>query len=347
MGKLRFLLAAMLLVNSAFAGETKVGGELYPQWYMDFSAGADHFSEFELTRTYVTVTSDLNERTDVRFTADLRSTSGYSGYTVVVKYGYVNWRPEFLKRASFRFGLQQTQYIDIMNKVWGRRYLEKTVSDLSGMLTSADLGASSFIKFGNSGTVVLNLAIFNGTSYSNVNELNKQKDLNAVLFVKPAQQNADFKNSMIVGQIYYGTQNMTFVNPDDASDYRKSIISIGGILDYTDRFSIGLDANWETLGQGTGTSDLDVSAVSLFATYLLGRHVSDGSFLKNCNILGRIDFVDPDGSTSDDKETYSIIGLECVTSSSIRTSLNVRTVSYEAPGVSTESFLFLNAFLKI
>lgn len=347
MGKLRIALLTVLLFGTAAWAETKVNGELYPQWHMDFSEGADHYNSFELTRTYVTVTSDINEQTDVRITVDLRSITGYNGYAIVVKYGYVNWQPKFTGNASFRFGLQQTQYLDVMSKIWGRRYLEKTITDLSGMMTTADLGASSTIKFGKSGTTAINLAIFNGTSFSNVRDLNKQKDLNAVLTLKPAAGSSDFKNSMILGQFYYGTQNIAFAGAQDPGDYRNSVFSIGGILDYASKFSVGLDANWKTIGQGVGNSDVDMSAISVFATYFLGQHTADGSFLDNCNLFGRMDFNDPNGSVPDNGTTYAILGLEYVTSANIKTSLNVRTISYEAPGVSTESFLYFNALLVL
>ncbi len=347
MGKLSLTLALVLLGFTMASAETKVKGELYPQWHMDFSEGADNYSEFELTRAYVTATSDINEQTSVRITADLRSTTGFSGYAIVLKYGYVDWKPKFSERVAFRLGLQQTMYIDFMSKLWGRRYLEKTTGDLYGFLTSADLGASANVNFGSSGMTALNLAVFNGTSFADVNDDNKQKDINAVLSIKPAQNNPDFMNSMILGQVYWGTQNQDFSGGLDPDDYRKSLISIGGILDYAERFSAGLDANWQTLGDGLGNPDVDASAASIFATYYLGRHVDEGSFMKRLNLFGRADFLDPDGNVSNDGETYTIFGLECVTSANIKTSLNVRMVSSENSAASTESFLYLNALLVL
>ncbi len=347
MGKLRITLAGVLLVCGTAAAETKVKGEIYPQWHMDFSAGADHYSAFELTRTYVTVTSDINEQTSVRVTVDLRSTSGFGGYDIVLKYGYVDWKPKFSEQIAFRLGLQQTMYLDLMAKLWGRRYLEKTVGDLNGFLTTADLGASANVTFGESKMTALNLAVFNGTSFTSVTDLNKQKDLNAVLSVKPAQSNPDFKNSAILGQIYWGTQNIDFSGGLDPDDYRKSMISIGGILDYTDRFSFGADLNWESLDDGAVNPQIDASATSLFATYFLGRHAKEGSFMHNLNLFGRVDLLDPNSDVADDGETYTILGVECVTSANIRTSLNVRLVSFEDSAISGLSFLYFNALLVI
>jgi len=347
MGKLLIALAVLLLFGTMVTAETKVKGELYPQWHMDFSEGADHYSEFELTRAYITATSDIDEQTSVRITADLRNTTGYNGYDIVLKYGYVDWKPKFSDRLAFRLGLQQTMYIDIMSKLWGRRYLEKTTGDLNGLLTTSDLGASTNVSFGNSGMTALNLAVFNGTSYTDINDDNKQKDVNGVLSIKPVQDNPDFKNSMILGQVYLGTQNEDFGGGSDPDDYRKSLISIGGILDYLDRFSIGLDANWLTLGDGALSPDIDASATSIFATYFLGRHTKEGSFLNNCNLFGRIDLTDPNSATPDDGATYSIFGVECVTSANIKTSLNVRMVSFEDSALATESFLYFNALFVL
>ncbi len=346
MGKLRIVLAVWLLCGTMASAETKVKGELYSQWHMDFSENADHYSEFELKRAYITATSDINEQTSARITVDLRSTGGFKGYDIVLKFGYVDWKPKFSERLSFRMGLQQTMYIEMMNKLWGRRYLEKTTGDFNGFLTTADLGASANISFGNAGMTTLNVALFNGTSFTDVNDENKQKDINGVLSIKPIQSNPDFKNSMILGQVYFGTQNEDFSGGLDPDDYRKSLVSIGGILEYTDRFSVGLDANWHTLGDG-GAPDIDASATSIFATYFLGQHTAEGSFLNNCNLFGRIDFVDPNSAISDDGGTYSIFGVECVTSANIKTSLNVRTVSFKDSALSAESFLYFNALLVL
>jgi hypothetical protein len=347
MRKISVMLIAFLLIGTAVLAETQVKGELFPQWHMNFSEGADNYSAFELTRSYVTVTSDLNPQTLVRFTLDLRSTNGFDGYDVILKYGYIDWKPTFWKRGSFRFGLQQTMYIDYMNQIWNRRYLEKTASDLYGMLTSADLGASTKISFGSNQSTALHLAVFNGTSYSDVNDANKNKDLNAVLLLKPAKAESSFKNSMILGQIYLGTQNVDLSGGLDAGDYQNNMISVGGILDYQEQFSIGLDANWQTLGTGSGTGDLDISAVSLFGTYYFGKNAREGSFMKNLNVFGRVDITDPNSSVSDDGQTLTILGVECVTSSKIKTSLNLRMVSYENSAISTDSFLFFNALVAI
>ena len=347
MGKLRIVLAVLLLSGTMVNAETKVKGELYPQWHMDFSENADNYSEFELTRAYVTATSDINEQTSVRITADLRSTGGFNGYDIVLKYGYVDWKPKFSKKVSFRLGLQQTMHIDIMSKLWGRRYIEKTTGDLNSLLTTSDLGASANFNFGSSGMTTLNVAMFNGTSFTDVNDDNKQKDLNGVLSIKPMQNNPDFKNSMIVGQIYLGTQNEDFSGGLDPNDYRKGLVSLGGILDYAERFSIGLDLNWRTLGDGAGAADVDASAASIFATYFLSRHSKEGCFLSSCNLFGRIDFADPNSAILDDGVTYSIFGFECVTSANIKTSLNIRTISFENSAVAAESFLYFNALLVL
>lgn len=347
MRNLIIALTVLTFCSSAATAETAVKGELYPLWYMDFSENADNYNAFELNRSYVTVTSDLNEQTSARFTVDLRNTSGFSGYDIILKYGYLDWKPTFLKRTSFRFGLHQTMYIDYLNKIWGRRYLEKTASDLYKFLTSADLGVSSKTTFGNSKATTLHIGIYNGTSYTDVEDLNNSKDLNAVLITKPLQGNPEFKNTIILGQVYLGTQNEDFSGGLEAEDYRNTIFSIGGILDYNEQFSFGLDANWQTLGTGVGSPDLDKSAISLFGTYYIGKNARDDSFLKNINLFGRIDFVDPNGSTSDDGSTQTIIGVEHVTSSRIKTSVNLRMTSYEDSAISTDSYLFFNALVSI
>jgi len=339
---------AMATTASVFAADTKVNGRLYAHWMMDLSDGADSFNDFGLSRAYVTVKSKLSDYTSVRITTDIRETGSFDGYTIILKYAYIDWKPAFGRGvAALRLGLQPTHYIDNMNSLWGRRYLEKTVGDLHSFLTTADLGAGLTINLGDEGRFG-NIAgnIWNGTSYTDVEELNTNKDLSGFLILTPLAENDDLKRTALVGQVYFGTQNTEIGIDETASDWDRLLLSFGGMLGYRNTLDLGADVNLYSQGQGPDTEDLKESGFSFFAAIYLEDVVADESPLRTLNFFGRMDMYDPNTDVDDNGNTLFIGGIECVPVKGFRASVNLRTVSYQAEGADSETYLFLNTLFK-
>ena len=333
------------------ADDTKVSGRLYSYWGMDISDGGDNANEFALGRAYLTVRSKLSVFTSLRITTDLREaqdTDGNTQYNIILKYGYIDWRPAFAKKAlNVRFGLQPTPYIDYQNKLWGRRYLSKTVSDINKYLTTSDLGISLNVELGMDEKLgQITAALFNGTSYSALGEKNNQKDFNTYGHISPFWENDDFKRTAIVAQFYHGTQNIFIPDQFAASDYRRQLISVGGLLAYRNQFDVGFDLNWYTTGQGPNTSDLSQSGLSVHSTLYFNDTNDENSALRNLNLFGRIDISDPNTDLADDGNIYIIAGIEIVPTKGFKTSLNIRSRSFERANITTEKELFVNSLLK-
>lgn len=351
------ILSILTTAASLQAAETKVGGRLFADWMMDLSNGADNANEFNVTRTYIDIKSKLSDYTSVRFTMDLRSIddadTDFHGYTMILKYGYLNWSPKFTQnRATLSFGLHPTPYIDMMNKIWGRRYIEKTAGDKYKYLTTSDLGASLAVDFGAGRKYGFgSISVFNGTSYSDLNELNKQKDFNAYVFLTPFVSSADFAGSQFQAQIYTGTQNLDFANDTtlkgNSSDYNRMLVSFGGTIAYQDIFSVGGDANFYSEGQGQNTDDHKMTAHSVFGTLYFGGLADESSPLRTLDIFGRIDLVDPNTDVSDDGNTLLIAGLECAPYKSVKTSVNFRQTSYQDDTKDSKSAIFMNWLIQI
>lgn len=362
-----FIIVILLSLSiTANAADTKVKGRLYANWNLDVTDGAESANSFNVKRAYMTVKSKLSDYTSARITTDIRSLDSYEGYSIILKYGYIDWKPSFSKSLKMRVGLQPTMYIDNMNKLWGRRYLEKTVGDKNKVLTTSDLGVSTFINLGEKGKAgYLALQILNGTKYSNVEELNKNKDIGLFALLKPFFKNDDLKRSRILAQAYSGTQNKSLVASADttitgidttvisfaneASQFSNKIISFGGILGYRKTFDLGVDLNFQTKGKGydsdTGAEldDVKSSNISVFGT-LYFEDLSE-SFGKTLNIYGRFDKVDPNSDKENDGKSLLIVGLECSPTKGVKSSINIRTTSYE-DSRDSESHLFFNTLFK-
>ncbi len=361
------LIAVMVLmllgsVASVTAAETTVHGTVFAHWYWDTSEDANDANAFELGRTYITVKSKLSDYTSARITTDLRTTDfdDNERYNVIVKYGYFDWSPAFTKgKGMVRFGLQPTMYLDYQQKAWGRRYINKVVGDLAGFLTTSDLGASIHAKLGEEGKLgTIIAAVYNGTSYSDLEEINKQKDFNGVVMFKPLYNNPDFAEVTLLGQIYYGVQNRrigTYIEEVEsvldtieykASDYTRMLLSFGGLFAYKHTANLGVDINFNTLGQGDGVDDLKQSAMSFFGTVYLDELLPSVTALRTLDLFGRVDLSDPDTDTDDDGNTLIIAGVECAPVKGFKASLNVRSTSYQAEGVDSETEVFLNTLIE-
>ncbi|MCH7690425.1 MAG: hypothetical protein IIA17_05205 [candidate division Zixibacteria bacterium] len=345
---LLYLLVAPSVVQS---DDTKVSGRLFSYWGMDLTDGSASANEFGLGRAYLTVKSKLSEFTSLRITTDLRQAEDADGdtqYNIILKYGYIDWKPAFANNSlKIRFGLQPTPYISYQNKLWGRRYLSKTVADLNKYLTASDLGLSANIALGNDGKLgQITAALFNGTSYKALGEKNSQKDFNAYGRLNPFWENDDFKRSALVAQFYYGTQNIIISNLVEASDYKRQLISVGGLLAYRNTFDIGFDLNWYSLGQGPLTNDSSQSGLSLHGALYFKDMTAENSLLHTLNIFGRIDLNDLNTDKPNDGDTYIIAGIEIAPTKGFKTSLNIRSRSFEDALSITEKELFVNSLFK-
>lgn len=351
MKKTVILLMLSLLFGGAFkikASETKVHGRMYSFWKMDLSDSADNENDFAISRAYVTVKSKLSDYTSVRITSDIKKISGYEGYSIILKYGYFDWKPKFAHNdLKFRFGLQPTLYIDHMNKLWGRRYLEKTISDERKLLTSADLGAALMYRLGDKGKYGYVAAnVWNGTSYSHTTDNNKYKDFSGFVILKPLENNPDLKRSRIVAQYYYGIQNIAIPDSISASDYDRNLLSAGGMLGYRETFDLGFDINWYSKGQGANVDDITASGLSFFGTLYFKQLVSEQSLLNTLNVFGRVDIYDPNTDIDNNAETVFIGGIECAPVKGFKASVNLRSTSFEDDNIDSKTYLYFNTLVK-
>jgi hypothetical protein len=344
------LIIAASIVNAA---ETTVEGRIYSSWSMYLNdttrtegeqiVSLKGWNEFSLDRSYVTVKSKLSDYTSLNITTDLRRTDGFSGYSIILKYGYADWKLNFAPDlVTLRLGLQPTRYIEAMDsQMWGRRYILNSVGDLSGFLTTSDLGATinfslgEKAKYGSAG-----LSIFNGTSYTNLTENNKNKDINIYALTKPLVNMPDFEKSMLIAQFYSGTRNVVIDTAYKGSDFKHQIISIGGNLVYKEAFNVGVDYWMNTLGH-PDSADVKQTAVSIFGTFYLKSVLGDQSMFRTLDLFGRVDMHDPNTDIDNDGNTAIILGVECLPIKGVAASINYRSQSFKDDSKS-QNYLYLN-----
>jgi hypothetical protein len=361
------LLAGLFFFGSARAVETAVEGRVYATWwtYMNDTVGvyggsdvdSKGWNQFNLERSYMTLKSKITDYTSVNITADLRPTSAFDGYDIILKYGYGKIMMPFYAPLSLTLGLSPTRYPEFIDgQVWERRYLEKNVGDRPGpsplsdiidaFLSTADLGATLDrtigvdARYGSAG-----LSIWNGSGYTDITDDNKNKDFNIYAGLKPLANNPDFKRTAIGAQLYLGTQDMVIDTAMDAGDFKRQIISVGGKLNYRNYFDLGFDYWGNTLGQGPSPAeDLKQTAMMFFGAFYFQNLVSESSLFRTVNLLFRYDLYDPDMDSDpvEDNVNYMIIGVECAPAKGINASVNYRTVGFEDSDLDSQNYLYLN-----
>jgi hypothetical protein len=173
-----------------------------------------HKNSFNLSRAYINVTGSLSHWFSFRITPDIKAETGtgssLSGnQTFRIKYGYgqVNFDDFAPKGSWFRFGLQQTPWIDFEEGVYRYRFQGAIFSDTEGFLTSSDYGASAHFNFpGNYGDV--HAGVYNGDGYQSLNDqngVNNEKAFQIRATIRPAPGVAVAKGLRLTG--YYDSDH--------------------------------------------------------------------------------------------------------------------------------------------
>jgi hypothetical protein len=165
-------------------------GLLFPQFIYGGPKGngTRSASQFQLERAYLTAKARIGDRTSLRLTSDVFRPGGNAGYTMRVKFAYVqydywtNGEGFMGTNAQVRLGMQQTILNETEEAFWPR-YVAKIPVERAGFFSPADLGASTTLSFGN-GMGELFAEVANGSGYTTP-ENDRFKDYSARLTLTP------------------------------------------------------------------------------------------------------------------------------------------------------------------
>jgi hypothetical protein len=358
------------LATSAFAAETSIKGTIYADWMMNQSKGAKNANAFTIDRAYFGAESKLSDYTFMRITFDIRperfltsstkiidsagdtvtvpSLSAYSGYPIILKYAYAEWKVKPIANYfKIRLGLQPTNYLNYAESFWNRRYIAKMIIDQNGWLSTSDFGVSALGTLGPQGKLgEAGLSVLNGTKYSDVVEANNNKDLNLFARIVPFFNNSDFDQTALFAQYYSGTQNKAIASPVTASDWKNQIVSVGGKLSYQKWVDIDFDLNFRSLGLGRGLTAIKQKGLSFWGNLYLSGVAPSSSMLKTLILFARVDQYDPNTKIDKDGNTLVIGGIECSPVKGVRGSIGYKQTSFQAPNTDPQKYLFVNTEFK-
>ena len=292
-------------------GGVQFSGQIFANYSRNVSSTGptESFNSFALNRWYLTVKSSLTDDLGFRGTTDVKPTD--TGYTVIVKYAYVDWGLQ--PWLSLRAGVQQTGWQNYVNKVWGYRGVAKTMAQYQGHLSMADLGASLTADLPNN-LGQATVAVLNGQGYRSL-EADRFKDVTGHVKLTPFADAGNALEAVEVGGHYYDGQYT-----DGQTRQRW-----GGMLAYNaDRFTLAV--NYDSRKDG----DISASGVSGFGTVRLADVPQLGSF----SLLGLVDVYqvdDPNDVAFEGQMMRSIVGLAYQPSDGFTLSLDYQRDHADAP----------------
>jgi len=310
------LLTLLLLVTGVFAGEGKLTGYMFGDYYYvakNHNSDLEEKNGFWFRRIYFTYDNKLSDEWSVRFRMEMGSPGDFTTSSKLepfLKDGYVKWSRS---GHSVILGLSGTPTWGYVESFWGYRSVEKTTADLFKLGSSRDFGIAAKGKFGQDKKGFYHAMIANGSSTRS--ETNEGKKL-----------------ALSVG--YKLAPGLSFEAYGDFEERpgRSNRYTAQGFLGYKKK-------NWRVAGQvlhqtrqkSVGEDQLELA--SFFGAAKLGPKVwgfarVDRAFDALPGVSG-VSYLPVDDTT---EFTFFLFGVDVTPHEQVHLMPNVEIVTYDDPG---------------
>jgi len=259
-------------------------------------------SAFNVSRSYINITGNVNHRIAFRITPDVvRETGLFNAATAAtvandslifrIKYAFAQFNlDDWMTRGSWaRFGIQQTPLLDYEEGIYRYRFQGTTFTEREGFYNSADAGASFHFNFpSNYGDV--HVGVYNGDGYAKTDP-NDKKAIEIRGTVRPFATNMPILRGLRLTGFYFGDNYIK-----DAERTR----AVGQVTFEHKYINAGFDAI-DAKDQTSATrADVEAKGWSVWAT---------PKSTKGWEMLLRYDHMVPDQRALDQSRTRTIIGV--------------------------------------
>lgn len=287
------VMAPLLLAKPGNAQVTVSGvGYAHYRYQLDTGESPDggtHSGNFDVDRSYLTVTAPLGDGLSSRVTVDIDGRDAGPALQFRLKYAWLAWQPAG-SAIQARFGMIPTPLIERTERLWGHRMQGQVAMDRTGYLTSSDIGISVDGSWNNDAVSAV-IGVYNGEGYD-AEPGDHRKDVAARVSVRLAASDTTGTTAglQLTGYAHHG-------RPTGGGVRNRGL----AMLSYQSRrFTLG--ASYGATSDSTDSSaEATRRVVSVFGVYRIpGTRFS---------ALARFDEVDRDTAveTSDD-ETILILG---------------------------------------
>ena len=289
------------------------------------NGGKKDLNGIQFRRIYFTYDYNISENFSSRFRleADQSAHTSDGKVGVFVKDAYLKWKNIF-KGSDFIFGFQPTPAFQVSEDIWGNRFLEKTILDLRGAVSSRDLAVSLKGKIDNEGMFKYWVMIGDGSG--NRPETDKYKRFYGHLQFTPVKQ--------FTATLYADLKARPKIDdPASTSNPPETIanndLTYSLFLSYAEKdiYAIGVEGFLTQRQNGLISKGLikDRSGLglSIFGSYNFSQEVA---------IVGRFDRYDPniDSNFKGDSRNWFIFSLNYKPVDKVTISPNVIVETYES-----------------
>ena len=286
------------------------------------NGGEKDLNGIQFRRIYFTYDYNISEKFSTRFRleADQEANTSNGKIGVFVKDAYLEWNDIF-DGSSLIFGIAPTPAFNVSESFWGNRFLEKTIMDLRGIVSSRDISISLKGRLDKEG--IFNYWLMFGNGSGNRPELDKYKRYYAHVEVKPTKN--------ISATLYADLKARPSIeNPNNNSEtLTNHDLTYALFLGYREKgkYSLGVEGFLTQRQNGiinqSSIKDRNGFGVSVFGSYTVYEKIS---------LVGRFDRIDPN-SNSDfkgDSRNWFLFGLNFSPVERVTISPNVIIETYEA-----------------
>lgn len=305
--------------QTAQAPQVSVTGVVYTHY--QYTDAPVHTNNFDVTRAYVNVLGRFSGGIATRVTADVYRfvAPGDNSEQYRLKYAFATWTPTGSK-LMYKLGLIHTPYVDFEETLWDYRMQGSIAVDRNGYMTSADFGAGVDGAWRNE-QMNAQFTIVNGEGYAGgTGDFRKDVQGRISVRLKPTNDASRVGGLRLTG--YAGIGKAT-----GGADRNRFL----GLLSYrTQEYTLA--------GEYVSTKDAAVngSIISAFGVY----HLTNSKLAA----IARIDVLDPDVDTANDRETRIIAGVSYQLAPNVRLLADLDRLKTDPAPVASNQILLQAAF---
>ena len=304
-----FIALLLIAISSASMAQEsgpkngKISGLMYGEYFYNIKA-ADSVKDvngFQFRRIYFTYDQQIAESFDIRFRLEANEVTLTTKnlFGVFVKDAYIRWNNIF-EGSSALFGISPTPGIEMVEKFWGYRSLEKTIMDLNRLSSSRDFGVD--LKGRMDGEGKYNYWVKLGNSAGSETEFDKYKRFYAS-FILEVVKNFEV---MAFGQ-FTARPNKTDAVDNAAKTNNGFLLDASMHYQQGKAFSLGVEGLYQTISNNyrkvSGEPYVDQIAVGVSAFGWV-------ELIEKLRFVGRYDYLDTNTDADNAKSDLVIAGID-------------------------------------
>lgn len=299
-------------------------GLVFANFHTGINQG-DNPTAIEIRRAYLGYKFNMSKGFSTKIELDIGSQDDVLQSSLLRRFAY--FKEVFLQyetgKFRMQFGIIPLAQFKVQEKVWGHRYIAKTVIDEHGMDTSADLGAS--VNYKATSFMDIDFLIMNGEGYS-----------------KPQNDNSYKAGIGITFRPWKGLIYRIYSDVIQKSDAQVMLVNFIG-YEIKDKLFFGLEYDFKI--NVDYKTDQDIYAFSTFLSY---------DFNTKFQIFGRYDNVSTNIPTGEDEPwglmedgSGIIAGVQYRPISQVKLALNFQDWIPYAGNVENQAYIFLNVEFSV